>query len=272
MLSERFKKKARFIRKNVFERVIAANMGHLGGTFSCVDIFVALYYTGILKYKAGEPRWEDRDRFVVGKGHACLALYEIWADLGILDSLRLEEFGSNGSSLSGQLNIDTPGAEYNSGSLGNAIGIANGMALAAKMDSKKYKTYALIGDGECAEGSIWESIMFAGEHSLNNLTGIIDRNRLGVTEVLVENEGTGNLEEKIKSCGWDCFVVDGHSIDDLLGTLSLMNDSKKPRMIVANTVKGKGISFMENGVKWHHSIPSESEIKIARKELRGNNL
>ena len=267
--NQRLSDKAREIRRRVFERVIKAGMGHLGGTFSCLDIFVALYYGDVLKYRINEPRWPDRDRLVVGKGHACLALYEIWADINLLHGSRVDQFGDNGSSLSGQLNLDTPGAEYNSGSLGHALGIAAGMALAAGMNKRDYRSYALIGDGECAEGSIWEAFMFAGEYQLENLTCIIDRNRLGVTSRLEENEGTGNLANKILQCGWNCRVIDGHNLGILRETFRELDNNGKPLAIIADTVKGKGVSFMENEVKWHHSVPSGDAVEIARRELRG---
>ena len=176
--NKELKDKAKWIRRQVLETVAAAGKGHIGGTFSCTDILVALYYGKILRVNPKNPKWIERDRFVIGKGHACLALYYIWADMGFFDKSRLKEYGKNGGGLSGQLNIDTPGVEYSTGSLGHALGVGAGMALAAKMDNMKYKTFVLVGDGECAEGSIWESIFFASQQRLNNLIGIIDRNRL----------------------------------------------------------------------------------------------
>ena len=209
-------KKAKYIRKQVLETVAAAGKGHIGGTFSCTDILVALYYGKILKVDPKNPKWTERDRFVIGKGHACLALYHIWVDMGFFDKSRLKEYGKNGGGLSGQLNIDTPGVEYSTGSLGHALGIGAGMALAAKMNNMKYKTFVLVGDGECAEGSIWESIFFASQHRLNNLIGIIDRNRLMVTDIIEDDDGSGRLDEKIKACGWKCVTINGHSFSEIL--------------------------------------------------------
>src|SRR4030042_3095526 len=154
---EELKRKARWLRKEVLELVVRAGKGHLGGTFSCADILVALYYGGVMKFNSQNPKCQERDRLIIGKGHVCLAMYNILADLGFLGIDRLRECGRDGSSLGGQLNIDTPGVEYNTGSLGHALGIGAGMALAAKMDGKNYRAFALLGDGECAEGSIWES-------------------------------------------------------------------------------------------------------------------
>lgn len=260
-------KKARWLRRQVLETIAVAKRGHIGGTFSCVDIFVALYYGGVLRFDPKDPKWKDRDRLIVGKGHVCLALYHIWQDLGFLSLSRVQEFGTNGSSLSGQLNLDTPGVEYNSGSLGNAVGIAAGMALAAKMDEKNYRCFALIGDGECAEGSIWESVMFASSYKLDNLICIIDRNHLGVTDVVEIDDGSGKLEDKFKICGWEVSVIDGHNFKELLSVFNSLDKLKQPKVIIADTIKGKGISFMENGIKWHHSVPNEEEIESARKEL-----
>lgn len=269
-MKEDLEKKANWIRREVLEIVARTGKGHLGGTFSCTDILVALYYGGILRFDSKNPKWEDRDRLVIGKGHTCLALYNILVDLGFFDISRLKEYGNNGSSLGGQLNIDTPGVEYSTGSLGHALGIGAGMALAAKMDNKKYRAFALIGDGECAEGSIWESAMFASQQKLNNLICIVDRNRLSVTDTITEEDSSGNLEEKFKVCGWKCLVIDGHSFGEILSAFEKPDDLEQPLVIVADTIKGKGVSFMENGIKWHHSVPSQEELEIARKELNQN--
>jgi transketolase len=262
------KKKATWVRRQVFEKVVQCKKGHLGGTYSCTDLLVGLYYGGFLKFNSADPKWVDRDRFLIGKGHACLALYYIWADLGFFDVSKLEEYGINGG-LGGQLDTSIPGAEHNTGSLGHALGIGAGMALAAKLDNKDYKTVALIGDAECDEGSIWESVMFSSRMGLNNLIGIIDRNRLSVTDVIEDDDGSGKIEDKFKACGWQCVVIDGHSFEEILVVFEQTKQQSLPLMIVANTVKGKGVSFMENGLKWHHSIPTDDEIKIARQELGG---
>jgi len=267
-LIKRLEQKAKWVRLQVFESTIRAGKGHLGGTFSCADLLVTLYYGGIMKYDASNPKLPDRDRFLIGKGHACLALYHIWADLGILDPARLTEYGVDGG-LGGQLDTSIPGAEHNTGSLGHVIGIGAGIALGAKLDGKDYRVYAMIGDAECDEGAIWESAMFAARYRLNNLIGIIDRNRLSVTAVIEEDDGSGRLEDKFRTCGWESRVIDGHSIDAILGALTDLGRVDRPLMIIANTVKGKGVSFMENGIKWHHAIPSPEQIEQARKELCG---
>ncbi len=260
---------ARDLRLKVLEDIYRSKKGHIGGTYSAIDIFVYLYYGDYgLRHYVDTVSYEDRDRFVVGKGHACLALYNIWENLGIFRE-DIKTYCENGSYLSGQLNINTPGAEYNSGSLGHAMGIASGIALANKMDKKSYKVFALIGDGECSEGSIWESFLFASQYKLNNLIGIIDYNRLGVTDVVEYSDEVGSLEDKISSFGWLCKNIDGHNFNEIEKTFkeSIDNKTNKPIMVIANTIKGKGVSFMENGIKWHHSVPSNEEYILAKKEL-----
>jgi len=260
-------KKAKWVRKQVLEAVVETGKGHLGGTFSCTDILVALYYGKILRVDPNNPQWYERDRLILGKGHACLALYNILVDLGFFDISRLREYGRDGSCLGGQLNIDTPGVEYNTGSLGHALGVGAGMALAAKLNGKNYRVFAIVGDGECGEGSIWESVMFASQHQLNNLIGIVDRNRLSVTDIVEEDDGSGRLDDKFRACGWKCDVIDGHSFESILSALGSLDRLKQPLIVIADTVKGKGVSFMEDGVKWHHSVPTMAEFELAKKEL-----
>ena len=206
--------KANWVRRQALRTAFETGTGHIGGTFSCSDILVALYYGGILRVDPKRPQWLNRDRLVVGKGHACPAIYHIFADLGFLHEARLQEYGSDGSSLGGQLNIDTPGVEYNSGSLGHALGVGAGIALAARMDGRDYRAFALLGDGECDEGSIWESAMFAHQHKLNNLIGIVDRNRLSVTAPI--DPESAMLEQRFAACGWRVDVIDGHSFNEII--------------------------------------------------------
>lgn len=261
------KEKAAWVRKEVLEAIAAKGKGHIGGTYSCTDILVALYYGGALNVDLQNLKKPDRDRFILSKGHACLALYSIYLDRGVFTRAKFDEYGRDGGALGGQLDLGIPGAEYNTGSLGHALGIGCGMALAAKMDQKDYRTYVLMGDAECLEGSVWEAVIFAAEHGLNNLVGIIDRNRLSVTDVLDDEHLFGNFCEKLRLFGWNIRTVDGHSFPDILAVLDEARRSDKPFMILADTIKGKGISFMENGVKWHHSVPNADELARARAEL-----
>jgi transketolase len=231
-------------------------------------MFVYLYYGQYgLHHYVDNFTYEDRDRLVIGKGHACLALYNIWEDLGIIKKGLMDNFGNNGSFLSGQLNINTNGVEYNTGSLGHAIGIASGMAMVGRMGKKDYFSIAFIGDGECSEGSIWEAIEFAGKQNLNKLMCIVDFNRLGVTEVINIDGEEETLQTRVLSYGWDCDIIDGHDFDQIEVVMKERTEQQKPIMVIAKTIKGKGISFMENGIKWHHSVPSEEEYIMARKEL-----
>lgn len=261
------KKKANQLRLQVLETIFKSQRGHIGGTFSCVDILTALYYGKILRFKPKEPKWENRDRLIVGKGHACLAFYHIWVDLGFFSASKLSNYGKNMSPLGGQLQIGTPGVEYNTGSLGHAVGIGAGMALAARMNNKTYKSIFLIGDGECYEGSIWESVMFASQHKLNNLIGIVDRNRLAVTDIVEIDDGSGRLEDKFSTCGWKVININGHSFPEILSVFDNLKHLEQPLIIIADTIKGKGVSFMENGMKWHHGVPSREEFELAKSEL-----
>lgn len=265
---EFLKEKAKWIRRNTLEKVILTKgKGHVGSVYSCTELLIALYYGGILRFDPKNPKWKDRDRFILGKGHVCFALYSILSDLGFFDKSLLEEYGKEGGKLSVQCNISTPGIEYNTGSLGNAIGIASGIALSAKINNESYKTIALVGDGECQEGSIWESLIFASQNKLNNLLVIVDRNRLGVTDYIDDDDLIGKLENRVSSCGWTCLVINGHSFEEIFNAFKI-SEQITPYMIIADTIKGKGVSFMENDKKWHNSSLTEEEIKIAREELK----
>lgn len=259
--------KARWVRRQVLESVARSGKGHIGGTYSATDLFVAFYYGGILRFDPSNPRSPDRDRLLVGKGHACLALYAIFMDLGMITPKLFAEYGVDGGALGGQLDTSLPGVEYNTGSLGHALGVGAGMALAAKMSSKDYRVFTLLGDAECYEGSIWEGLIFAGQHKLNNLVAIIDRNRLSVTDTLGDDSFYQDFMQKLSAFGWEGRELNGHSMEELLAGFSSIRSSSKPVLVLANTIKGKGISFMENGIKWHHGVPNAEELAKARTEL-----
>tara|TARA_R110002020_G_scaffold472900_1_gene701470 strand:+ start:56 stop:874 length:819 start_codon:yes stop_codon:yes gene_type:complete len=261
---EGLKEKAARNRLQVLKTVMKTKKGHLGGTYSCIDLLTALYYNH-MHYDINHPDAPNRDRLIIGKGHACLGVYNILIDLGFIDPKLLDAYGSNGSYLGAQLDMKIPGVETNTGSLGHAIGIACGLAIAAKLDKRDYKTYALVGDGECDEGSIWESVMFAGQNQIQNLIAIVDRNWQSVTEIINKEDEISSLESRFEASGWNVVTIDGHDFDDILSALETRVDG--PLVIVADTVKGKGVSFMESGVKWHHSVPSEKEYAQALKEL-----
>ena len=262
-------KKANWVRNKALEMAVKAGAGHIASSFSCADILVALYYANILRVNPKNPKWVNRDRFILSKGQAALALYPILADLGFFSLSELMTFSQDGSRLGGLAESDVPGVEALTGSLGHGLSIAVGMALSAKMDNKKYLSFALLGDGECHEGSVWEAAMFAGHRHLNNLIAIVDDNRLSATDFLKNYLDLAPLKEKWESFGWETKAVNGHSFEGLLSVLSKarLHNSDKPLAILASTTKGKGVSFMENKPIWHYRIPVGKELTIARKEL-----
>jgi transketolase len=256
---------AKKIRLSALEKTTTIGKGHLGGTYSCIDILVSLFYSS-LSLRHAEPLWPERDRFLLSKGHACLALYPILLDLGFIDKTKYDSYGINGG-LGGQLDISIPGIEWNTGSLGHTLGIASGIAIASRLDGSNYHIFTVVGDGEFAEGSVWEALMYIGNSKLNNITCIIDRNRMSVTEVLDDDSFFKGLPSVVSSFGWQYFDIDGHDFSQLNKTFEICKSSALPTLVVANTIKGKGVSFMENTIKWHHSVPNVEELAIAEREL-----
>jgi transketolase len=263
-------KKANWTRNKALEMAVKAGAGHIASSFSCVDILVALYYANILRVNPKNPKWVNRDRFILSKGQGALALYPILADLGFFSLSELMTFTQDGSRLGGLAESDVPGVEALTGSLGHGLSIATGIALSAKIDNKKYLCFTLLGDGECHEGSVWEAAMFAGHRHLNNLIAIVDDNRLSATAFLKNYLDLAPLKEKWESFGWETKAVNGHSFEELLEVFNNIHSrrSVKPLVIIALTTKGKGVSFMENRPIWHYRIPVGKELKIAKKELR----
>ena len=257
--------KSQKVRLTVLDAIYHSGKGHIGGAYSCTDILVALYYGGILKYNPKNPKWDQRDRFILSKGHAAIALYAVLSDLGYFSRSEFKFF-NNGGMLGEHPDINIPGIEINSGSLGHGLGVGSGMALAAKIDKKKYKTYVLLGDGECNEGSVWEAAMFAAHHNLDNLTAIVDRNGLCIHGKTEEINHLDPLDKKFEAFGWNVNSVNGHNIEEIISN-SKSNHNGKPKMIIANTVKGKGVSFMENVANWHHGGISDELYKQAKTEL-----
>jgi transketolase len=219
-----------------------------------------------MTFDPANPDAPDRDRLLIGKGHACLAFYSIFLDLGVITQELFDTYGQNGG-LGGQLDVSVPGVEYNTGSLGHVLGIAAGIALASQLDDQSYRAVAIMGDAECCEGSVWEAVIFAGQQKLSRLVAIVDRNRLSVTDVLDDDGFFRDFTAKLRGFDWEAYEIDGHSFEEILAVLEKARKTDKPVMIVANTIKGKGISFMENGIKWHHGVPNPAELEIARREL-----
>lgn len=261
------KRKATEIRIAVLKMIYEAKTGHIGGAYSSTDILTALYYK-VINVDSQNPNWDLRDRYVQSKGHAVEPLWAILADKGFIDKEELKTFSQFGTRLIGHPNNKVPGIEMNTGSLGHGLPIAVGMALAAKMDEKSYKVYTLMGDGEQAEGSVWEGAMAAAHYQLDNLVGIIDRNGLQITGPTEHVMGLDPLDEKWRSFGWEVVEVDGHNLAQLVEVLlNTPKVSGKPTMIIANTVKSKGISFAENLATWHHQVPSKEQYEQVLAEL-----
>ncbi|GFZ32119.1 transketolase, N-terminal subunit [Clostridium zeae] len=263
------KSKANQIRKDVIEVVYRSKAGHVGGSLSSTDILTTLYYN-VLNIDPQNSKDPDRDRFILSKGHIAELLYCILADKGFFDKEKLKTYSQYGSTLIGHPNNKNNGVEINTGSLGHGVPVAVGMALAGKRDNKKYRVFTLMGDGEQAEGSIWEGAMAAANYKLDNLVGIIDRNGLQISGTTEEVMALDKLSEKWASFGWEVVEVDGNDIEQLLKVFNNIPAKEgKPTMVIANTVKGKGISFMENVAKWHHGVLTKEEYNQAIKELEG---
>jgi transketolase len=261
------REKSRQIRVDLVNMIYEAKAGHIGGALSCTDIMTVLYYS-VMKVDPTNPHWQDRDRFVLSKGHCVEPLYCILADKGFFPKEKLKTFCKFGSTLIGHPNKKNPGIEMNTGALGHGLPVAVGMALAAKMDKKNYRVFTLMGDGEQAEGSVWEAAMAGAHYGLDNLIAIVDRNKLqisGGTENVMVLEP---LEDKWTSFGWNVISVKGNDVAELQEVLlSLPRIKGKPTLIMAYTTKGKGVSFMENEPKWHHGVPSKEQLEQALKEL-----
>jgi len=258
-------------KRKVLDMCIAAGKGHVTSAYSCAEIVGTLYYA-ILRIDPQNPAWENRDRFVMSKNHGSVMTYPILADLGFFDTAELDTFMTDGTRLGGHSKLCLPGVDFAGGSLGIGLGVAVGMAYAAKMDGKDWLTYCVVGDAECYEGSIWEAAMLAGHHELGNLISILDRNRLGVTGFTEEQLRLEPLADKWSAFGWDVKKVNGHSIEELLAVLSGVHGQKrhKPLMIIADTTKGYGIDFMSNEPLYHGEPPKAKDAERAYAQLEVN--
>ena len=244
-----------------------AKSGHPGGSLSAADMFTYLYFKE-MNVDPANPAWEDRDRFVLSKGHCCPSLYAVLALKGYFAWEELSMLRHVGAMLQGHPDMKgTPGIDMSSGSLGQGISAACGMALAAKMDKKDWRVYTVLGDGECEEGEVWEAAMFAGHKNLDNLTVIVDVNGLQIDGTTEEVGGVEPLDTKFESFGFDTTIIDGHNFDEIEQAMAQAKASDKPFAIIMKTVKGKGVSFMENQVGWHGKAPNAEEYKIAIDEL-----
>jgi transketolase len=259
---------ARQVRLDILEMLFKAGSGHTGGSLSATDILVALFFAQ-MRFNPQDPCWPGRDRFVLSKGHAAPALYAVLARLGYFPREELLTLRQFGSSLQGHPDSScTPGVEVPTGSLGQGLSIANGMALAARLNGSGTRVYALLGDGEVQEGQIWEAAMSAAHYHLDNLVAVLDRNRLQIDGRTADVMGLEPLAPKWEAFGWHTQEVDGHSFPELLAALKATDGvAGRPHMIVAHTVKGKGVSIFENQAKYHGVTPTKEEYEHALKEL-----
>jgi transketolase len=258
--------KAIYLRKRTLEAIFDAGAGHTGGGLSCLDILNVLY-NRILNVSPENFSSPARDRYVQSKGHSVEALYAVLADRGFFPELELKTICDYQSYFVGHPTRHIPGIEMNTGALGHGLPICIGMALAAKMDSASYRVFTLLGDGELAEGSNWEAALAASHYKLDNLTAIIDHNTLQITGHTRDVMSNEPLDEKWRAFGWEVKIVNGHDYAQLTDVLSKPVEIGKPACIIANTIKGRGVSFMENVAKWHHGVPSDVELKQALAEL-----
>jgi transketolase len=258
---------ARELRRDAIETIYQAGSGHPGGSLSEMDILVALYFD-VLRHDPSNPHWPDRDRFILSKGHACPGLYVVLAKRGYFPREELWSFRRMGALLQGHAHPRTPGVEMNSGSLGQGLSFAVGAALAARLGKNPYKVYALLGDGECDEGQIWEAAMSASHYGLNNLIGIVDRNRIQNDRFTDDVMKLEPLASKWRAFGWRVLEVDGHDIGQVRAALRQAGRARnRPTLVLARTVKGRGVSIMENNPDFHGRAPNKDEYDQAMKEL-----
>lgn len=267
-------------RKRLVEVVYAAKAGHIGGDLSCLNVMTALYFHVMKNLNPAEPKAAERDRFVLSKGHCVEALYVTLEAKGFLKPEVLDTLGKFGSILSGHPTIEVPGIEVNSGALGHGLSIGVGMAIAEKMNrnaylantptqpTPTYRTFVLMGDGEQGEGSIYEAAMAGNKYQLDNLVAIIDRNHLQISGNTEDVMPIDSIKERWGAFGWDVIEMNGDSMEDIVKTFDAIDyENKKPHLLISNTTKGKGVSFMEGIAKWHHGVLNEEQCKAAVKEI-----
>ena len=262
------KEKAKEIRKSIVSMITEAKSGHPGGSLSATDILTALYFSE-MNIDPANPKMEGRDRFVLSKGHAAPAIYAILAEKGYFSKDELMTLRKFGSRLQGHPDMKKlPGIEISTGSLGQGLSVANGMALNAKMFNENYRTYVILGDGEVQEGQIWEAAMTAAHYKLNNLCAFLDNNNLQIDGNVSEIMGVEPLDKKWEAFGWNVIKIDGHDFEQILSALDKARECKdKPTMVIAKTIKGKGVSFMENVCGFHGVAPTLEELERALAEL-----
>ena len=263
--------KANEIRIDIVSMIAEAGSGHPGGSLSCADILTALYFGDVMKHDPADPKMEGRDRFFLAKGHAAPALYATLAHAGYFPREELSTLRKLGSRLQGHPDSSlVPGVEVSTGSLGQGLSIAAGCACGLRLSGDDARVFAVLGDGECEEGQVWEAAMFAAHEKLSNLIAIIDNNGLQIDGRICDVCNPGDLGAKFAAFGWDVVEVDGHDVESLVETLSALKAAggEKPHAVVAHTVKGKGVSFMEDQAGWHGKAPNAEQLEIALAELQ----
>jgi len=258
------------VRRHIIQMVTNAQSGHPGGSLSAVEILCSLYFGGVMRYDAKRPDWPDRDRFILSKGHASPVLYGVLAEAGYFSVDELMTYRKLNSRLQGHPKINTaPGIEMSGGSLGQGLAYSIGQCFAARLDGKDYRVYCLLGDGECQEGETWESLMAAPYHHIDNLVAIIDRNGIQNDWFVKDTMELNPLDDKLRAFGWHVIVVaDGNKFEGLLRAFDEARTIKgQPTAIIAHTIKGKGVSFMENNPDWHGKAPSKEQAQQALAEI-----
>ncbi|HHY46282.1 MAG TPA: transketolase [Firmicutes bacterium] len=259
---------ARRVRRHIVTMIHNSRAGHPGGSLSSVEILVSLFFK-VMRVSPEEPGWPERDRFVLSKGHASAALYAVLAERGFFPTSELLTFDAIDSRLQGHVDMTkTPGVDMSTGSLGQGLSAACGMAVGAKIGGRQFRVYCLLGDGETQEGQVWEAAMFAGNRGLDNLTAIVDYNKLQLVAPIAQIMPLEPYTDKWRSFGWSVIEVDGHDFEQLLGAFHRARDTRGvPTVIIAHTVKGKGVSFMEGQVKWHSRPTTDEEFRQAIREI-----
>lgn len=267
------KQKAKELRKEIITMIYNAKSGHPGGSLSEIDMLVGLYYHR-LRVDPQNPKWEDRDRFILSKGHASPGLYVVLADKGFFPKSELEGFRKINRMLQGHPELSTPGIDFAGGSLGQGICFALGIALACRLDKKNNMVYVMVGDGECQEGAVWEASMAAAFHKLDNFVVILDKNQVQETGKTKDIMDLGNVAQKWRAFGWNVIEINGHDMGQIvksLGKASKMKN-KRPTIIISKTIKGKGVSFMELNYRFHGKAPNDEEYKKAMEEIEKINV
>jgi len=266
----RLREKARHIRLETIRLIEIAKVGHFSSVFSCAEIFAALYYD-VMRLRHGEPQWPDRDRFLMGKGHAAVGLFPVLADLGFIDRELLDGYTRLGSPLGDHPDMSkVPGVDFSSGSIGHALSNGVGMAVGGRMNGRDFNVFVMLGDGEMQEGQVWEAALFAAHNRLSRLIAIVDRNGYQLDGKVDDVMGVESLKEKWQAFGWDVHEVDGHNLAELTALLRRLRDDDsraRPACVIARTVKGKGVSYMETEPGWHLGYLAPQDAQSAVEEI-----